>query len=68
MHIDVALIEWSSDRSVGPRILGRTSDPALVDAVRERLAAQRREELARLEPPVRLVEDTGAAPNEKEDQ
>ena len=66
MHIDVALIEWSSDRSIGPRILGRVSDPELVDAVRERLAAQRREELARLEPPVRLVEDNDG-PEDGED-
>ncbi len=53
-ELDVALVEWPQGREAGgPRVVGRTSDPSLVRHVRERLAAERRRELARLEPPVR---------------
>ena len=37
--------------------VSRSSDPELVARVREHLAAERRRELARLEPPVRPVPD-----------
>ena len=57
-RIDLVLVEWSDFPDLdGPRLLGRVADSDLVDAVRERLAAQRRRELARLEPPVRPVPD-----------
>ena len=57
-ELSVALLEWldGPDRG-GPRLLGRTSDPDLVAQVRERLAADRRRELARIEPPVRPVRE-----------
>ena len=55
MYVDIALVEWPDCPELGPRLLGRTSDSALVQAVREHLAAQRRRELAHLEPPVQLV-------------
>ena len=56
--LSVALLEWPNglDRG-GPRLLGRTSDSDLVARVRDQLAAERRQELARLEPPVRPVPD-----------
>jgi hypothetical protein len=55
-RVDLALVEWPEDLSLGgPRLLGRIADPDLVELVRERIAAHRRRELARLGPPVRLV-------------
>ena len=70
-HFDVALIVWPSDpHAGGPRLLGRVSDPDLVDAVRDRIAAARRYELASLERPVRLVREASkqaeAIPNDGE--
>lgn len=53
--LEVAL--FGSDRSGGLTLLGRLTDPDLVEAVSERIAAQRRRELATLEPPVRPVPD-----------
>jgi hypothetical protein len=54
--LEVSLIEWpNGPLAGGPRLLGRCDDPDLISAVRERLAAERRRELARLEGPVRLV-------------
>ena len=48
--LDVALLEWPDGRERGgPRLIGRTSDPDLVQVVREYIASQRRSELARLE-------------------
>lgn len=46
---EVDLISWPDGPDGGPRLLGRTSDPGVVAYVRERLAAVRRAELARLE-------------------
>ena len=58
-YLDVALVEWpGGPEHGGPRLLGRTSDPRLVAAVRKRIATERKRELARLEPPVRLVRDS----------
>ncbi len=58
---NIALLEWEhGPEAGGPRLLGRTSDPALVARVRKHLAAQRRRELARLERPVRP--DSGSEP------
>ena len=54
--LSVALLEWPDGlQAGGPRLLGRTSEPDLIARVQERLAADRRRELARLEPPVRLT-------------
>jgi len=50
--IDLALIDWTDGH---PRLLGRIHDSDLIEVARERLATERRRELARLEPPVRLV-------------
>ena len=56
MRTELALFELADDPSVaGPRLLGRLADPDLIEIVRDRLAAVRRRELARLEPPVRLL-------------
>ena len=56
MRLDLALVEWPDDPETGPpRLLGRIDDADLVDAARNRLAATRRRELARLESPVRLL-------------
>ena len=57
MRVELAILEWGPDPDLGPRLLGRLSDPDLVQLARQRLAAVRRRELARLEPPVRLVRD-----------
>jgi hypothetical protein len=51
--VEVALAEWPEVG--GPVVLGRSTDPSIVQQVREHLAAQRRRELARLDPPVRPV-------------
>jgi hypothetical protein len=59
--LHVALIE--SDEG-GTRLLGRTTDPDLVDRVRGCLAAERRRELAELEGPVRLVRPAEPEPSE----
>lgn len=54
--LDLALFEWpTTPEAGGPRLLGRLSDPDLVEQVRDRIAAAHRRELARLEGPVRLV-------------
>ncbi len=56
--LSVALLEWPNGlEQGGPRLLGRTSDPDLIAQVRDRLAAERRRELARLKPPGRPVRD-----------
>ena len=63
--LNVALLEWPDGLDAGgPRLLGRTSEPDLVARVRECLAAERRQELARLEAPVRLAPEnqTSAEP------
>ena len=60
--IEVALAEWRDGG--GPVVLGRSTDPAIVQQVREHLAAQRRRELARLEPPVRAVPEPPEGPEE----
>jgi hypothetical protein len=58
-HFDIALIEWpNGSQAGGPRLLGRISDPDLVEAVRNRIGAARRRELARLKRPARLVRET----------
>ena len=50
MHkLEVSLIEWPSDPHGGPRLLGRTNDPALIEDVRARILEDRRAEVARLE-------------------
>ena len=60
MTIAVILVETPDDPALGgPRILGRTAKPALIEAVRAELAAERHRELARLQAPVRLVEEAG---------
>ena len=52
MDFDIALFEWPDDRtSGGPRLVGRIGDRDLVEAIRLRLAANHRVELARLEQP-----------------
>ena len=57
-ELEVSLIEWPEGRASGrPRLLESSTDPELVSIVRERLAAQRRRELAYLEPPLRPVPD-----------
>ncbi len=61
--LDVALLEWPDGREAGgPRMLGRTDDPEIIKLVRERLARQRRAELSRLEPPVRLASEPDEDP------
>ena len=56
-ELEVALVEFPDGvEAGGPRVLGRVSDPGIVEQVREQLAAERRRELASLGPPVRLVE------------
>ena len=60
MRVEVALFELPDCPDLGgPRLLGRLTDPDLVEVVRERLAAARRRELSRLEKPVRLLPDPG---------
>ena len=64
-ELEVSLIEWAEGRAFGrPRLLESSTDPELVSIVRERLAAERRRELARLEAPVRLASEdqTSAKP------
>ena len=48
--LEVALIEWPDGLSSGsgPRVLGHVSDPKIITEVQDRIAAQRRRELARL--------------------
>jgi hypothetical protein len=48
-YVDIALVEWPDGREGGCRLLGRVADPDLIDAVRDRLVASRRAEIARLE-------------------
>ena len=61
-RLEVSLIEWSADPHGGPRLLGRTDDPEAVAYIRDRLARERRAELARLAPPVRLVRPEDGPP------
>ena len=56
--LEVALVEWPHGRDAGPRVLGHVTDPEVVARVQEIVAAARRRELGRLEPVVRLVQDT----------
>ena len=59
--LEVSLIEWpNGPEHGGPRLLGRSADPHLIGLVRDHIAAERRTELARLEPPVRLARDDTA--------
>ena len=54
----VALIEYPEGiERGGARLLGRTSDPSLVEKVRERLATERRLDLLKLTPPNRFAKD-----------
>lgn len=50
--LDLALFDWSDGHA---RLVGRITDPDLIEAARARLVAARRRELSRLEGPVRLV-------------
>ena len=57
-RFEVALFE--ADEAGGIRLVGRSTDPALIEDARARILAQRRAEVAGLErqsgfPPVRLV-------------
>jgi hypothetical protein len=61
-NLEVSLIEWEGPENSAPRLLGRTTDPDLVEAVRSRLAASRRRDLVRLAPPVRVVPDARNEP------
>jgi hypothetical protein len=55
-RIDLALVEWPDCPDAGgPRVLGRISDADLIEAARERIAAARRRELARIERPLRAL-------------
>jgi hypothetical protein len=47
-----------SKTDAGVRLLGHTSKPDIVTSVQECIAAERRRELAELEPPIRLVTST----------
>lgn len=48
--LEVSVIEWpDGPEHGGPRLLGSTSDPELVQAALDHLAADRRRELAALE-------------------
>ena len=56
-ELEISLIEWPNGaESGGPRLIGRTADPRLIETVREHLANIRRRELAQIEPPVRLAD------------
>ena len=55
MRLEISLIEWPDDLDSGPRLLGRLSDPELIETVRERLAAARCREISRLRVPVELA-------------
>ena len=47
---EVSLIAWPDGPDGGPRLLGRTDDPEVVEFVRERIAAEGRAALDRLAP------------------
>ncbi len=66
-QIEVSLVEFLEGAEGGIRLLGRTNDPDAVAYVRDRLARERRTELARLEQPVRLV-PAEPPPSEDEDR
>jgi hypothetical protein len=56
--LEVALIEWPDGREAGgPLVIGHLTDPEIVARVRDLLAAARRRDLRRLEPPVRSIPD-----------
>jgi len=52
--IEIALVRWPEDCSHA-EVLGRLTDPDLVELVRRRVVALQRRKLAELESPVRLV-------------
>ena len=52
--MEISLIEWPEGHGGWPRLIGRVADADLVEAVRERIAAARRRELASLEGSARL--------------
>ena len=57
-ELEVALVEFPEGvEAGGPRVLGRVSDPQIVETVRAALAAERRRDLARLQSPVHLVDE-----------
>ena len=56
MEFEVGLFAISPD---GVSLVGCSREPRLVTAVRERIAAERRHDLAAIEPPVRLVPANG---------
>ncbi len=63
--LEVALIEWPDGREAGgPRVIGHVTDPEIVARVRRLIAAARRRELARLEPPVRPAPGEGRCSRE----
>ena len=54
-EVEIALVAWPDGvGGGGPLILGRVTDPDLIDSVRKRLAAAKRRQLAELETPVRV--------------
>ena len=55
MRTEIALFEFPDDPSISPRLLGRSTDPDLVQTARDRIAAARRRELARIERPLRAL-------------
>ena len=69
---EIDLISWPDGPHGGPRLLGRTDDPVVVAYVRDRILAERRAELARLDrdgarPRLRSVPDSkpeGSSGNE----
>ena len=56
MDLEVCLIATDEE---GVRLIGRSADPELVELVRERIAVERRRELARVEQPIRIVRSDG---------
>ena len=55
-HFEIALVEWPEGLDAGgPRLLGRLSDPSVVEQIRSKIASARRRDLARLERPARPV-------------
>lgn len=54
MEFEVGLFAISPE---GVTLVGRSIEPRLVASVRERIARERRQELAAIELPVRLVPD-----------
>ncbi len=46
--LEISLIEWPPDGG-GPCLLGRTTDPDLIESIRDQIAADRRQALAKIE-------------------